>query len=112
MENSVFHNSPVAKVLDHDALEQRGSDRGVPNALWIHDDDWPIAAHAEAGRLPALNATRPEQESLALQERWKQAIELTTALIGRAESPNAHEHVARVRVHRWRRSDRRRHESG
>jgi hypothetical protein len=68
VENGVFHDSSVAKVLNHDPLEQSGGDRRIPNALGIHDDDWPTATHSETWRLSTLHPTRPEQQSFALKE--------------------------------------------
>lgn len=102
----------VAKVLDHDSLEQSWSDGRVPDAFGIDYDDGPIAADAEARRLTALDAAWSKEESFALQERRKQLIQLSATLIWRTEPAHAHEHMARVRVHRGRRFDRRRHEGG
>jgi hypothetical protein len=68
MKYSLFDDSPVAKMLHDDPFEQRRSDRRVPHALRIHDDDWPIAAHAKARRLPAFHPIRPKEESFALKE--------------------------------------------
>jgi hypothetical protein len=62
-------------VLDHDALEERGGHAGVPDALGIYDDDRSTGAHAEARRLSALDARRPEEEPFALEQPRQQRVE-------------------------------------
>jgi len=81
MEHRLLDYTPVAKMLDHDSLEERRRDPRVPDSFRVHDHDRTIAAHAEARRLTPLHAFRTEQESFALQERRQQAVELAAALI-------------------------------
>ena len=81
MEHRLLDYTPVAKMLDHDSLQQRGSNPRVPDSFGVHDHDRTIAAHAEAGRLTPLHAFRTEQESFTLQEGRQQAVELAAALI-------------------------------
>jgi hypothetical protein len=68
MEDSFVDRLSMLEVLDHDALEERRADLGIPNAFGIHDDDGTIAADAEARCLPSLHALWTEEQVLALQQ--------------------------------------------
>ncbi len=67
MKHRLLHHPTVAEMLDDDALEECRSHAGVPDALRVHDDNGSADAHAEARRLATLDATRPEQQSFALE---------------------------------------------
>src|SRR5262245_46178254 len=86
-------------MLHDDALEQRRRDTAIPDAFGIHDHDWPAAANTKARRLSSLDAIGPEQESLALQQRWQQLIQLAPAVVRRTEAAHTYEHVTCVGLH-------------
>ncbi len=99
VKNGLLNWLPILEVLDDDSLEQRGCDLRIPNAIRIHDDDRPIAAHSEARRLSALHTSRAEEQILSLQEIGEQRVELASATVGRAEIARAHQHVTRILLH-------------
>lgn len=99
MKNGLLNRLPTLEVLDDDSLEQRGCDLRIPNAIRIHDDDRPIAAHSEARRLSALHSARAEEQVLSLQELGEQRVELASATVGRTEIARTHEYVTRILLH-------------
>jgi hypothetical protein len=99
MKNRLRNRFPVLEVLDHYSLQQLGRDLGIPNPLRVHDDDRPVAAHAEAGRLTTLHALRSKEQIFPLQQLREQGIDLASATIGRAEVAGAHEHMSGVPLH-------------
>src|SRR5438874_12109197 len=101
MKHSLLDNPAVPEVLGDDPLEKCGRNACVPHTLGVHDDDWPAGAHAQARRLTAFDPVGTKQESLALQQRGQQLVQLAPSLVGRAESAYAHEHVPCVRIHEW-----------
>jgi hypothetical protein len=86
-------------VLDDDALEEDGSDSGVPDALGIDDDDRTAGADAEARSLAALDATRAEEKGFSLEKAGEILIQLAAAVIRRAEATRAYQHVAAIWIH-------------
>ena len=99
VEDGVFDNATSFQVLDDDALEERGSDAGVPDAFGIDDDDRTAGADSEAWRLAALDAIGAEEKALALEKAGEMLVERSTALIRRAEAACAHQHMAAIRIH-------------
>src|SRR6266550_4254170 len=99
MKNRLSNRFPVLEMLDHYSLQQLGRDLGIPNPFRVNDDDRPVAAHAEAGRLTTLHTLRSKEEILALQQLREQRIDLVAATVGRAEVTGAHEHVSGVPLH-------------
>ena len=93
MEDRLFDDTAIPKVLDHDALEQRGGHPGVPDRIRIHDDDGTPSANSQARCLPALHPIWSEQESFPLKQVWKQGIQLPAASIRRTEPACADEDV-------------------
>src|SRR5436190_4240922 len=86
-------------MLDDDAFEKLRGHAAIPDTLRIHHDDRATGAHAEARRLAAFHAMRPEQKALALQKPGEGSIERAPLAVRRAEAADAHEDVARVRLH-------------
>ena len=99
MNHGFVNDSATLEMLHDNALQQQGGDVAVPHAFRVHDDDRPAAAHAEAGRLAALDAGGAEQQSFALEERRQQCVESATAPIGGAEAARAYQHVSRIGLH-------------
>ena len=99
MNHSLVDNPPVLEVLDDDALEQRGRDRTVPDALRVHNDNRPAGADAQTWRLATLDAARAEQQPFTLEKLRQKGVECMTSAIGRAEAARAHQHMSRVRLH-------------
>src|SRR2546423_5053064 len=99
MKHSLVHDASVAQVLDDDALEQRGSDPRIPDALGVHDDDRTTRADTETGRLAALHASRAEEQPLALKQTRQQSVERSSLAVWRAVAADADQNVARVRLH-------------
>src|ERR1700694_4403216 len=99
VKNRLFDRLPMLEVLDHDSLQQRGSNLGVPGSFWIDDNNRPVAADAEAGRFTALDALRAEEQILALQKAGEQRIDLAPTAVRRAKAARTHEHVTRVGLH-------------
>src|SRR6185503_7407389 len=86
MKNRLIDDAAALQMLDDDALQQRGRDASVPDAIGVHDHDRATSAHAQTRRLAALHAIRPEEQSLALQQRGQETVQLLSAPIGRAET--------------------------
>jgi hypothetical protein len=105
MEHRLLHDPSLAKMLDHDPLQEFRCNARIPDALGVNHDDRSAGADAQARRLAALHAIRPEEEPFALEERREKIIELSAAALRRAKGADAHEHVARVRLHEWLRRD-------
>ena len=99
VEHRFLDDSTVTQVLDDDALEQRGSDTGVPDAFGIDDDDRTAGADSEAWSLAALDAIGAEEKAFALEKAGEMLVELSTALTRRAEAPSAHQYMAAIRIH-------------
>src|SRR3954471_20670030 len=99
MKDRLSHGPSMLEVLDHDSLEQRRRDLRIPDAIRIHDHNWPVAANAEPRRLTTFDTLWAEQEVFPLQQLGEQRIELATTAVGRAKSSGAHEHMTRVRLH-------------
>jgi hypothetical protein len=99
MEYRFLDDSAVAQVLDDDALEERWSDAGVPDAFGIDDDNRTAGADSEAWSLAALDAIGAEEKALALEKAGEMLVELSTALTRRAEAACAHQHMAAIRIH-------------
>jgi len=76
-EHRFINDSAISQMFDHDTLEKRRRDPTVPNAFRIDHHDRPARANPETRRLSTLHAPGTEQKPLALQQRRKQAIELT-----------------------------------
>ena len=108
MKHRFLDHVPVAKMLDHNPLEQWQRDSRVPHALRVDDHDRAAGAYAETGRFTALHAPRAEEKPLALKEASQFCIQRAPAAIGSAEATDAHQDVTRVGIHerRWRRSNR------
>jgi len=66
VKDGLFDDTPIPEMLDDNALEQRRGHSGVPDAVGIHDDDRPTAAHAETRRLASFHAPRTKQQAFAL----------------------------------------------
>lgn len=101
MKDGVLDDSAVPQMLDDDALEQRQGHATIPDALRIHDHDWPASANAKARRLSALDASRAEKQPLTLEERWQRAIECAPPSTRRAEAADTYDDVTGVRLHDW-----------
>src|SRR3954467_9851711 len=101
MKYVIVYRLPMLQVLDHDALEERRRDAGVPHALRINDDDWPVAADAETRRFAAFHSLRAEQQIFPLQELRQQRIDLSPTASRGAKVARAHQHVTRVGLHLW-----------
>ena len=99
MENRILNRMTVLQVLDYDSLQQLGSDIRVPDSLGVYNHDWPIAAHAEARRFPALHAVGSEQKIFALQQVGEQGVKPAPSTIRRAKISGANENVAGVPFH-------------
>ena len=99
MEYRVLHDAAVAEVLDDDALEERGSDSGVPDALGIDDDDRTAGADSEARSLAALDALGAEEKAFAFEKAGELRIQLAATLIRRAEAARADQHVTAIWIH-------------
>ena len=99
MEHRFLDDSAVAQVLEDDALKERGSDAGVPDAFGIDDDNRTAGADSQAWRLAALDAVGAEEEALALEKAGEMLVEFSTALTRRAEAACAHQHMAAIRIH-------------
>ena len=67
MNHGLLDDLPPAEMLHHDPLQQRRTDRSVPHALRINDDNGPAPAHAEAWRFAALDARGAEEPSFTLE---------------------------------------------
>src|ERR1700686_769657 len=99
MKNRLFDRIALLEVLHDDPLQQRRRDLGVPDSFRIDDNNRPIAADAEAGRLAAFDPLRTEEQTLAVQKAGEQRVDLAPTAVGRAEIARAYEHVTRVRLH-------------
>ena len=99
MEHRFLDYSTVAQVLDDDALEERGSDAGVPDAFGIDDDNRTAGADSEARSLAALDALGAEEKAFAFEKAGELRIQLAAALIRRAEAACAHQHMAAIWIH-------------
>lgn len=99
MNDGLLDNSTAPQMLDHNALEQGRSYVSVPDALRVHDHDRAAAADPEAWCFAALDPRWAEEESLSLEQRGQQCIERAATPVWRAESPCAHQHMSRVRLH-------------
>ena len=99
MKDRVLDDAPVAQMFNDDPFEEGRRDAGIPHPLGVHDDDRTGGADAEARCFAPLHATRPKEQSFALQQRRKQPVELPPRLIGRAKTADAHQDVARIRFH-------------
>src|SRR5687767_189770 len=86
-------------MLHHDPLEQLLGHPRVPDPFGIDDDDRTAGADAQARRLAALDASRAEEEVLALEQRGEQGVERAPTPVRRAEAASADEHVARIGLH-------------
>ncbi len=82
MKNRLFHGLPVLQVVNHNSLEQFGSNVSVPYPFGIHDDNWTHAAYSKAGSLTSLYTIGTEQQVLALQQLRESRIQFATATIG------------------------------
>lgn len=93
MKYRLVHYPPISQMLDHDSLQQRRGDAGIPDALGVDDDDRAASTDTQAGRLTALHAIGPEQQLFALQKRGEQIVELAPSAVRRAEATHAHQDV-------------------
>mgnify|MGYP001553607161 CR=1 FL=1 len=91
----------VSKVFNYNAFQKCRRDVGVPDPFRVDRDDRPGAAHAETGRLGPFYAGGAEQEAFALQEYGEPRVQGASAMVGRAESAGADQHVAGVGLHFW-----------
>jgi hypothetical protein len=95
-----FVDGPTTdQVLYDDALEESRRHAAIPNAIGIYHDDRAAAAHTEARRFTALHSLWTEEQTVPLQQRGKQLVQLAAALIGRTKPTDAHEHMSTVRLH-------------
>ena len=99
MEHCFLDDTPIAQMFNDDPLQQCGRDAGIPDPFGIHDDDRAAGADAEAGRFAALHAARAKEQTFPLEQCGEQPVEFPPALIRRAKTADAHQDVARVRVH-------------
>jgi hypothetical protein len=99
MENCVLDGMPVTEMFDHNPLEQRWCHSPVPHPVRVNDDDWSPATNAKTWRFAAFDPTRAEQQTLSLKQVGQQLIKVSSAPVGRAEAPGAHEHVTGVGLH-------------
>ena len=93
MEDRFFDHTAIPKVLDHNALEQRGGHPGIPDRIRIHDDDGTASANSQARCLSSLHPIRSEQEAFTLKQVGKQGIQLPAPAIRRTEPARANEDV-------------------
>src|SRR4030088_2051743 len=98
VKNRLFDRLPMLQMLDDDSLKQLGSDLGVPGSFRIDDNDRPVGADTEAGRLAALYALGAEEQILTLQKAGEQRIDLAPSAVGRAEGARTYQHRRRVKV--------------
>ena len=72
MKYRFINGLSTLEVLNDDSLEQRGCNLRIPDAFRIHDDDRPVAAHAETRSLAAFHAPWAEEQIFPLQEVGEQ----------------------------------------
>jgi hypothetical protein len=101
MKHRVLDDAAVAQMLYDDTLQEGRCHAVIPDALRIYNKDRTAGTDTETRRLTALDAARSKQQSLALQQRRQQTIQLPAATVRRTKTPDAHQDVAAVRVHRW-----------
>jgi len=100
MKHGVVDHPAVSKMLDNDPLQKGRRHSVIPDAFRIHNKDRAARTDAEARCLAAFHPVRPEQQTLALQERRQQTIKVGAPPVGGTESADANEHVPTVGVHR------------
>src|SRR5665647_2589338 len=86
-------------MLDDDPLEQRRRHPGVPDAFRVDDDDRSACTYTETWRLSALHAARTEEQALALEQACEFRVQHAPFPVRRAVAANAHQDVARERIH-------------
>jgi hypothetical protein len=82
MKNRLFNRLSTLEVFDNDSLEKRRRYLRIPDSFRVHDDDWPVAAHAEARSLASLYALWSEEQVFSLEELGEHRIELAAAPVG------------------------------
>jgi hypothetical protein len=99
MEDRILNHFSPFQVLDHNALQKRRRDVGIPYSIRVNDDNRTSSAHAKAGCFSALDPVGPEEEPLALKQRSQVRVELPSTPVRRAKAPCADDDVTRVRLH-------------
>ena len=99
MKDRVLDNPAVTQMLDDNALQQGRRHPGVPNAVWVDDDDWATAANPQTWCFSALDAGRTKKEPFPAKEVWKHAIQNPPALFGRAKPSGADDDVPGEGLH-------------
>ena len=79
MEHGSVDDPAVFEMLHNDAFQKIGRHSGVPDTLWIDDEDRSIRADAEAGRLPAFYAVRPKEKTFPLEQPGQSRIQSAAA---------------------------------
>jgi hypothetical protein len=82
VKDRFLDHSPVYQVFDDDSLEEGRRDTGIPNSVRVYDDDRSAGADAETRGLSALDPIWPEEQSVPLEKRRQQLIQLSSAMVG------------------------------
>jgi hypothetical protein len=99
MKHRLLDDPPIAEMFDDNPLQQRGRHAPIPDAVGVDDDDRTATANSEAWRLAALDPRGAKEETLALQERRQQPIQVSPAMVGRTEAADANQDVTSIGVH-------------
>ena len=96
MKHGVLDHVAVTQVLDDDPLKQRRSHTPIPDSFRIHRHDWSSFANAQTRGFAPLHASRPEQQSLALEQFGEPCIQRAPSPLRGTKGPGADENVEAV----------------